>query len=49
MSRDSEKVVLKWCYGSSFLIFANVDIGPTDPRLTMPFDATTELGPMFCP
>lgn len=43
MTEEFGKIVLDQCYGTSFPILANVDVGHTDPILTIPINALASL------
>lgn len=43
MTEGFEKMVVDQCYGLSFPILANVDVGHTDPILTLPLGAMVSL------
>jgi len=39
MRKEFERMVVEQCYGTTFPILANVDVGHTNPILTLPLDA----------
>jgi muramoyltetrapeptide carboxypeptidase LdcA involved in peptidoglycan recycling len=43
MREEYEKTTLDLCYGTDYPILCNVDIGHTDPILTLPLDAMVSL------
>ncbi|GAB7349304.1 hypothetical protein MBLNU459_g8445t1 [Dothideomycetes sp. NU459] len=43
MTAEFEKIVVAQCYGTDFPILANVDVGHTDPILTLPLGAMVSL------
>lgn len=43
MRQEFEQMVVEQCYGTEFPILANVDVGHTDPILTLPLNALATL------
>jgi muramoyltetrapeptide carboxypeptidase LdcA involved in peptidoglycan recycling len=41
--KEFKEMVLDMCYGTTFPILSNVDIGHTDPILTIPMNAEVRL------
>lgn len=43
MKREFKQTVLDQCYGTSFPILMDVDVGHTSPMVTVPLDSMVEL------